>query len=57
MTYSNNDKARKKKPRHRLNVSKGANLETNINAKFVLINQSSITVEIVCDHKSFDSFF
>lgn len=46
MTYSINDKARKKKPRHGLNVSKGANLETNINAKFVLINQSSITVAI-----------
>lgn len=56
MTFSINDKARKKKPRHGLNVSKGANLETNINAKFVLINQSSITVEIVCDHKSFVSF-
>lgn len=27
-----------------------------LNAKFVLINQSSITDEIVCDHKSFVSF-
>lgn len=51
MTHSINNKARKKKLGHGLNVSKRAIWK--LNAKFVLINQSSITVEIVCGHISF----
>lgn len=54
MTYSINDKARKKKLGHRLIVSKRANMETKCK---IYPYQSSITVEIVCDHKSFVSFF
>lgn len=53
MTHSINDKARKKKLGHGLNVSKRANLETKCK---IYPYQSSITVEIVCDHKSFVSF-
>lgn len=53
MTHSINDKARKKKRTNCVQKSKYQKL----NAKFVLINQSSITVEIVCDHKSFVSFY
>lgn len=54
MINSNNDKARKKKHGHGPNVSKMSILK--LNAKFVLINQSSITVQIVCGHKFFVSF-
>lgn len=54
MTHSINDKARKKKLGHGLNVSKRANMETKCK---IYPYQSSITVEIVCDHKSFVSFF